>query len=319
MGINQVLIEWQHYNEVKKQFNFVIGRSKKDNQIHGILGFIPNSHFDKKIKQIDLALALWKVREDVKAGGLGISLIRFLEVDLKPRSIYGIGINPVVLPIYKYMGFKLGSMSHYYIVNTKKKNFNLISNFDGIYFNEKLEQSNAKLVKYEKSDFENIPYRLRNYFDEPVFPLKSHAYVFNKYFSHPFYDYQVFGVIRNGLIIGIAIFRVCSFNSSYSLRLVEYIGPGHALGNLYKELQKLLQYYNAEYVDLYNMGIDQKYFLTSGFLIRSPRSNVQVPNYFEPFNKNSIDLNFAFKQLNNDDINFSIYKADSDQDRPNLV
>ena len=70
------------YNEVKKQFNFVIGRSKKDNQIHGILGFIPNSHFDKKIKQIDLALALWKVREDVKAGGLGISLIRFLEMIL---------------------------------------------------------------------------------------------------------------------------------------------------------------------------------------------------------------------------------------------
>ena len=50
------LIDWQHLDKESKTYNFVIARSKQTNQIDGILGFIPTSHFDKSIENNDIMI-----------------------------------------------------------------------------------------------------------------------------------------------------------------------------------------------------------------------------------------------------------------------
>ena len=133
MSSSNRLMAWQHHDKKNKRYNFVIAKHKKTGKIHAILGFFPTSQYDSSLKYTDLALAIWKVRDDVKTIGLGVSLIDFLSNKINPRTLYGIGVNPRVVPIYKYMGFKVGKMNHYYIVNKEKKDFHLISNFNRIF------------------------------------------------------------------------------------------------------------------------------------------------------------------------------------------
>ena len=52
-----------------------------------------------------------------------------------------------------------------------------------------------------------------------------------------------------------------------------------------------------------------------GFLEKNNDHEV-IPNYFEPFLKKNVSIEFAYKAKEN---NYAIFKADSDQDRPNKI
>jgi len=51
-------------------------------------------------------------------------------------------------------------------------------------------------------------------------------------------------------------------------------------------------------------------------LNRKKIKNLIIPNYFEPFKRINIDLNYAYKDLKKDSP-VRLFKADGDQDRPN--
>jgi len=311
-------MDWQHYDKDNNVYNIVIAKQKKTNKIHAILGFFPSSHFDKSIQYIDLALAIWKVRDDIKVTGLGLTLMNYLVSDKKPRSLYGIGVNPRVIPIYKYMGYEIGTMNHYYIVNEQKMTFQLIGNFDNKYYSGRnINGNETRLIRYKKADYNNSSKELIFSMPTRQFPSKSLNYIYNRYFCHPVYDYHVYGLKKQNSIIGFVVFRLCSYNSNYALRMVDYFGIEDGLSGLNDELQRLIQVYDAEYMDFYNIGIDEGILFTSGFIKRDSQCEVIIPNYFEPFEKKSIELTFTYKSDNN--FKFSVCKADSDQDRPNII
>tara|TARA_B100000029_G_scaffold489450_1_gene547228 strand:- start:327 stop:581 length:255 start_codon:yes stop_codon:yes gene_type:complete len=80
---------------------------------------------------------------------------------------------------------------------------------------------------------------------------------------------------------------------------------------------RLLIQYNAEYIDFYNFGIEKRVLVSNGFIKREPKSDIVIPNYFEPFQKKNVDLYFAFKC--NKKYRFIINKGDGDQDRPSII
>ena len=53
-----------------------------------------------------------------------------------------------------------------------------------------------------------------------------------------------------------------------------------------------------------------------GFKIKSDNSKKIIPNYFEPFIRENIIINFAYKSKFNRK-NFFLFKGDCDQERPN--
>jgi len=318
MATSKKLMDWQHYDKKNKYYNFVIARHNETNEIHAILGFSPISHFDKTIKHVDLALAIWKVRDNINTTGLGITLISYLVSQKQPRSIYGIGINTRVLPIYKYMGYDIGIMNHYYIANKQKNKFHLIGNFEGRYNSEEIIKNNGKkLIRYEKSEYLNISEKISNFITQLQIPAKSYDYLYNRYYQHPIYNYHIYGLKNQNYIIGFIVLRLCSYKSNYAIRIVDYFGHSDGLVGIYEEFQRLLETYDAEYIDFYNIGIEEKILSFSGFIKRDSATSIIVPNYFEPFQKKNVDLHFAFKCNKNS--KFIINKGDSDQDRPSIL
>ena len=73
---NRELFNWQHKS--KDLYNFVL--AVEDENIIGILGFIPTSQFsDELIVNNEIWLAIWKVRDDIQMPGLGLLMLKFLK------------------------------------------------------------------------------------------------------------------------------------------------------------------------------------------------------------------------------------------------
>ena len=312
---SQSLMDWQHYNKENAKYNFVLAKHLESKEIHGVLGFIPITHFDKTIKEKDLWLAMWKVIEDNSAPGLGLSLLKYLINHEKPRSISVLGISPETIPLYKYLGFNTGVMNHYYIVNTNKKKFNLIKNYKKLDQPNQVKETRLNIFRFEKLNFLTLSKRSKFITSNQMIPKKTPEYIYKRYFCHPIYNYCVYGLEKNNDIVGIMVIRLASYSSSCALRLVDFIGDPSELFGLCNLLQNLLQEFNAEYIDFYNFGIREQILLSNGFLRKNSDSDVIIPNYFEPFESKNIDIEYAYKCKNGQ--YFNICKGDGDQDRPN--
>lgn len=98
------------------------------------------------------------------------------------------------------------------------------------------------------------------------------------------------------------------------MRIVDYVGLDDDLAFLSGEIQELLEQGGYEYADFYQYGIPQDIMNAAGFIRRGEDDPNIIPNYFEPFAAENIDIHFFTSELDG----FCIFKADGDQDRPNL-
>ncbi len=318
LSVSHPLMDWQYYSKETNTYNFVIAKHNKLNEIHAILGFIPTRHFDLSISTSDLWLSVWKVRADAQVPGLGLFLLEFLNSCKNPRSICAVGLSKQVIPIYKLMGYTIGILKHYYIINDCMTDFKLIEHFDERYATaEDMTCSKKELHYYDKSDFLKLMKKQMTFEFHFRMPLKSLSYFFNRYYRHPLYDYSIYGVTDHDNLRGLLVIRRVSYNEHYALRIVDYFGdPANLIGAL-KAFQALLKIHNAEYIDFYNAGIEEEIMSAIGFVKMEKMSKIIIPNYFEPFERRNVDLDFAYKS--NDKELFYIFKGDSDQDRPNFI
>nr|MCR4746137.1 hypothetical protein [Lachnospiraceae bacterium] len=77
--------------------------------------------------------------------------------------------------------------------------------------------------------------------------------------------------------------------------------------------QKLMKKNNYEYIDFYEYGLDDIYLKNAGFNERIIEDENIIPNYYEPFEKQNVDIWGHFQTDT-----ALIFKADGDQDRPNM-
>ena len=111
--------------------------------------------------------------------------------------------------------------------------------------------------------------------------------------------------------------RICRHGGSLAIRIVDFIGPSDALRGLRDQWSYLLQNLNAEYLDFYNAGIDGGDLLSSGFTRREAGDDIVIPNYFEPFSKENVEIDYMINAPTGQ--TYRIVKGDSDQDRPSLM
>ena len=300
------ILEFQHKG--KEKYNFVISRNKK-NIINGVLGFIPNNHFDQKLNKANLIwLALWKVDEELASPGLGLSLLKYLENETNPDIICVVGLNKDVKKIYEVLGYHTDKMNHFYFLNNACQSYKIIKNFPEN-INNNSHPNDLKNVSLKEIDFDDI--------DEDLFDsleYKSKSYFFNRYALHPVYNYLVLGIFHNKKIEVVFIARKVDTADSSCLRIIDIIGNIKCGMNLSGVLSNLLDNYNCEYIDCLNSGIEEKYFKELGFSLKN--NQTIIPEYFEPFVRKNIDIYLAYRPKIN---NFIIYKGDGDQDRPNEI
>ena len=64
------------------------------------------------------------------------------------------------------------------------------------------------------------------------------------------------------------------------------------------------------------MAYQDRYLIKTGFKIKKNNSKIIIPNYFEPFLRQNININYAIKKISLRDNQF-LFKGDCDQERPN--
>jgi hypothetical protein len=304
LAVNKKLIDFQHKSQ--SGYNFVISKNDND-EITAILGFIPLSHFDENLNRVtDIWLAIWKVDATIAAYGIGFSLLKWLEKQIQPQSIGSIGINTEVKKIYDILGYNTGVLNQYYIINPFIQEYS-IAEYIKIRKSVKSKSSSFSVVK--EIDIDALQHlRFHNN------PVKGLKFIENRYIKHPVYNYLLFGIYKSNSLKAVLVVRKIKINQSSCLRIVDIQGSYSDIGFIREPLINILQKHNSEYIDCLNHGIAEKMFFAWGFDLRNSKST--IPNYFEPFLRENIDILFAYKSKKED---YIIFKGDSDQDRPNII
>jgi hypothetical protein len=298
------LLRWQHYNTEEKIINFVVAFNKNSKEFDAILGFIPTSQYDFNIKNRDIWLAIWKVKEEFSSTGIGLEVLLFLNNNYKASSIGVVGVSDDAIKIYKAFRYKTGVLKHFYIKNDSLEDYTIAS-LNSIVNVNSSTNNNVFIKKITDKEFlsANISYQYT--------PCKTKEYFIDRYFKHSFYDYSFNAIVIKNNISGVFITRKIIVDKHICIRIVDWIGD-YPKG-LYNEFQKLLNKNDAEYIDFLCKVPNEDDISEMGFLEKNVDHEV-IPNYFEPFLKENMTIKFAYKTKNN---NYAIFKADSDQDRPN--
>lgn len=305
------LIDFQHLNKLENVYNFIIGFNRISQEIDGIIGLIPISHYDKNLtKYNDAWGGIWKVRFDVKneeISSLGSHLFSCFE---HYNSHGSIGMSKIALFLHKIKKYKIGVLDQYYILNKEITDF-------------KIAQI-PKLVPYTKISKKenNIGFiRIKNILDyedfdfgETYYPKKSINYLYNRFSKHPIYRYE-FWEIFNDISKIIIVTRKIYLNESSIIRIVDMYGKIDQFEGLYDLFQEILKEEGSEYIDILNFGISKNVFSKIGFKKLNVKDVLIIPNYFEPFIRENKEINCAYRSQ----YKYVFFKADADQDRPSII
>lgn len=307
------LFDWQYLNTNGK-YNFVI--AKQNDKIKGVLGFIPSNRYDKTFKNNYIIwLSLWKVSENNTIPGIGLKMIFYIKKIFKKHPIAVNGINDEVANIYKALGFKVCSLNHFYVTNKnlEKKIISFPNNYS-------LPELNIKGYEWEKLTKRKLKYLNNpNYNSNDIFNKKTLNYILNRYLENHFYKYSVYKISDLNLQrYSFVVLRYDKLKNSKVIRIVDYIGDPKLLIVSGYGLNKLMINNAVEYTDFWSYGICENIMYTLGFK-KVDNENIIIPNYFEPFVKKNVSINFAYQNPEFPKQYPLTFKGDGDQDRPNLL
>jgi hypothetical protein len=312
------LMDWQYYNRKWERYNVLMGIDNENGGILGIISYIPTYLYDDGIddKNKYLWLTIWKVRNDIakKVPPIGIALIHSVFDIEGTENIGTIGINRPFEPLYRLMKFDTGLLTHFFIVNSTKIDFKLLSG--DIPKSPQKSESDFKLsLLYDEASILAFYDKLESV--ETYFPLKTKEYFINRYVKHPYYNYSLYGLESSQAPVSLLVCRIVSANDATAIRIVDFFGSASKMAGSCSVFHDLLLQHDAEYIDIYCHGLDQNHLTAAGFTLKTEDSGIVVPNYYEPFTATNVDILYAYHT--DTDKQFCIFKGDCDQDRPNKL
>lgn len=301
LATDRAFFEYEHV--IDGHVNFLIAREKETGMIHGILGFLPAS--DNKEKY-DIWGVVWQTI-DIAMPMLGIEMKKRLKEYTHARTELGVGANPKTsVPMLRMLlHYKTGKMKHFYCLAPKKSyRVAKVAHYEPLAGDPDYQVQVSRLNSMEELkqvyDFK---------YNEDMIPYKNTWYVNRRYFQHPVYQYQVYGLSEAGETRGVLICREQECNGTAVLRIVDYLGEPELFGGISEFLREKLKKY--EYIDCYCYGFDTAYMKQAGMIEREEDDSNIIPNYFAPYAAQNIDI---WVDSSSDGCVF--FKADGDQDRP---
>lgn len=309
---NRELFLWQHGNSEygdNETINVYLMTDKSGN-IVGLNGFVQYS--DKPLLRY-VSSCITKVRSDIKIPMSGIELVRRFKEAVPANAYYSSGTSENMLPIGKNVfHYTVGVMQQYYVLNPSLKKFKIAGVTEG---DPEPPYEEGRAV-FEEADFKTLSGRFD--FDVKYFnqAYKSPEFIEKRYFRHPVYRYEAFGVrLREeerygGVLIG----REIRVDDARIFRFVDYLGDIGLLSETGGAVRVFIKDRGYEYADLTAADIPPEIMKRSGFRrLKKDDENI-IPMHFEPFEKKNVYVRY---QKSNPDI--TIFKADGDQDRPNFM
>lgn len=307
MGNNRAFFEYEfvHGNDV----DFIIAIKKDTKTLEAIFGFLRCS----EQRTGDIWGSMWKVNDEGdNMNLLGIEIAKRVYELTGCHYYCGNGANPkTTVPLRKlFFREKTVKMKQFYWLNSNKTEYKIAE------INTKWNPTRKEGVPcYEIRKFEGFE-ELSKEFDVEVLesmPHKDPWYINKRYFKHPIYHYDAYGIYDGKVVKAIFFTREINVEGASILRIVDYIGEHKMLPGIYDALDSLVKEHDYEYIDFFEFGIDDQLLYDAGFKNREDYDNI-IPNYFEPFVRENIDI-WAHYKLDGT----TFFKADGDQDRPNFA
>lgn len=304
MANNRSFFEYE-FLEPDGTVNFIIAVDKTKKTIESIYGFLKASH-DKD--NLDIWGSFLKTRED-NIPLLGVELIKRRLDIVKCRNDIGVGANPkTTIPIMKLLKRYTAKMTHYYMLSD-------IKSFKIAKVSYRPQINKTQYEQYDVIKIDNIQ-KIVDCFDESKYkeksPYKDYWYIEHRFFKHPIYKYDVYGVKFDNSIDALMVVRLQSYENRIAVRLVDYIGNRYLLPGTFEFWNKLLKNSGYEYIDFYCAGFEDYLVQEAGFTSLKDNDTNIIPNYFYPYEQKNVDI---WVQSTSPHTLFT--KADGDQDRPN--
>ena len=299
-NINHIYLKDKKYfdYEFSDNSNFIL--AKDNDEIIATLGY-----FDYDNKG-DIWTVIWKNSGKMNDG---LKCLQFL-LNAGYKSVSSCGINKKTIPIYEFLGINTGRLKHFYILNQEIKEYKIA----------KIVEKNIRKVKYEEFkdviEINNIGELLKliNYQELKKYNFyKSPEYFNKRYFKHPYYKYHI--LVRTKNTKSILVYRIVKANGGSCIRIIDFLGDEKEFNELTSYLIDKMVSEKHEYVDIYEVGIEDEILENSSFIERIEEDSNIIPNYFEPFVQKNIEIYY----MSNCKDKFRIFKGDGDQDRPSVV
>lgn len=304
LAVNRDFFEYEHVIDGK--VNFIIAKEKSETaDIKGINGFLQASDDKEKL---DVWTVLWKVAKGV-IPFLGMEMQLRVQQITGARTVAGLGDNPntTIKLLSAMTTYKCGKMKHFYRLSDTD-NFRIAKVI-----------SRNKNIQKAKCDFVTNVIKYNNFaelindFDfskcTNCVPYKNGWYVNHRFFEHPIYKYQIYGLYNTKNVDALLITREQEYNGAKALRIIDYIGEQSLFAGLTVFFDHILKQY--EYTDFYTFGFNEEYLFLAGFVERTEEDSNIIPNYFNPFLRQNIDIWY-----DSSDDKCIFFKGDADQDRP---
>ena len=239
----------------------------------------------------------------------GLKCLQFL-LNAGYKSVSSCGINKKTIPIYEFLGINTGRLKHFYILNQEIEEYKI----------SKISEKNVKKIDLKNVEdlieVENIDELLKliNYQELKKYNFyKSPEYFNKRYFKHPYYKYHILVKAKNAN--SILVYRIVKANGGSCIRIMDFLGDEKEFKELTNYLINKMLKEKHEYVDIYEVGIENELLENRGFVERTEEDSNIIPNYFEPFIQKNIEI-YYMSNCNN---KFRMFKGDGDQDRPSIV
>jgi len=296
LATHKPLLDWQHYCPETDDYNFLLARNSSG-RIEGVLGFIPTTRYDDALAPNAVAwLSLWKVVDDAQSPIVGLLLLRALEAQGDWQAVGTLGVTEVAEKIYRMLGWRTDTLSHYYLCNPDLSHFAIA-----------VEPQAAARLPVQRPLTEKSP--ADDWMPPRPLAVKSGAYLRRRFGEHPFYKYRLFMVDEDLCVV----VRMVEANGARVLRIVDLVGDISLVPEIAGALQDLVVREGCEYIDLTVAGEDQAALLTAGWQKRDGAT--VLPGYFEPFEARNVDIGYALKG----NAPFLLLRGDADQERPNRI
>lgn len=289
---------YQDGDAKRDTLNFALAL-KEDESIAAVCGFIPSCEDHEHVW-----VSIWCA--DKKAKGCGLELMSKMPEFTGASILSCNNIRPNTIPFYEFLGYTGARMGHWYRLGThaEYKVAKPVST-------ERLPVSGDGWLKR----FETAGEMAAAFCPpEHARPYKDIWYLTRRYFEYPRQEYQVWGGWLDGVCRVLFCVRPVEVNGVTVLRLCDVVGQPSLLPQFGDALDKLIAEFDAEYMDVYCWGLADESLTLAGFCERKEEDETLIPHYLTPPLYENVD----FYLFTSQPAGFTMFRADGDQDRPNI-
>lgn len=289
---------YQNGKEHPDHLNFALCLTQAG-QIAAICGFIPSS-----LSGDDVWISIWCA--DKKAKGSGLELMSKMPQLTGAHRTSCNNIRPNTIPFYEFLGYTGARMNHFYRLAPRRE-YRVAQIKDATILPV---GGDGVLRRFESFDL------LKAHFSDTGtrYPVKDLWYLERRYFHYPRQSYLVYGGFLGADCPLLFCLRRVEVEGRFVLRLVDVVGDHRLMPRFGAALDRLLEELQAEYIDCYCWGVPVETMAAAGFCERAEDSTNIIPHYLTP----PLYENVEYYLFTSNPKNFTMFRADGDQDRPNI-